>query len=604
LQPYLPNFLTSSSIFPPNLKGGAKNHGIGGGGKMDLTELQEIAEQERQSQKPVQIRCCVAAGCLSANSAAVKKQLEEAVTTSGLEDKVQVSGVGCMRLCCQGPLVHVKGLGTGETTSRLGLVPDGKVANPKGDWGLGKESTQSLVNQAEPESLGTLYEKVTPEDAPSIITALNGGETTVKRGDLTHPFFTNQMSIVLENSGKVDPERIESYIAAGGYQALYHVLREMSSAEVVDAITRSGLRGRGGAGYPTGVKWATVAKAKGDRKFVICNADEGDPGAFMDRSVLESDPHRVLEGMAIAAYAVGAAQGYIYVRAEYPIAISRLQIAIRQAQRLGLLGSHIFESPFDFKIDIRIGAGAYVCGEETALMASIEGKRGTPHPRPPYPAESGLWGYPTLINNVETFANISPIIRKGADWFASIGTEKSKGTKVFALAGKIRNTGLIEVPMGTPLRAIVEKMGGGIPDGGTAKAVQTGGPSGGCIPASAFDTPVDYESLTALGSMMGSGGMIVMDQNTNMVDVAKFFMEFCMDESCGKCIPCRVGTVQLYRLLTKIREGKATFADLELLEELCDMVKNTSLCGLGQSAPNPVFSTLRYFREEYLALIR
>jgi bidirectional [NiFe] hydrogenase diaphorase subunit len=412
------------------------------------------------------------------------------------------------------------------------------------------------------------------------------------------------MSIVLENSGKVDPERIESYIAAGGYQALYHVLREMSSAEVVDAITRSGLRGRGGAGYPTGVKWATVAKAKGDRKFVICNADEGDPGAFMDRSVLESDPHRVLEGMAIAAYAVGAAQGYIYVRAEYPIAISRLQIAIRQAQRLGLLGSHIFESPFDFKIDIRIGAGAYVCGEETALMASIEGKRGTPHPRPPYPAESGLWGYPTLINNVETFANISPIIRKGADWFASIGTEKSKGTKVFALAGKIRNTGLIEVPMGTPLRAIVEKMGGGIPDGGTAKAVQTGGPSGGCIPASAFDTPVDYESLTALGSMMGSGGMIVMDQNTNMVDVAKFFMEFCMDESCGKCIPCRVGTVQLYRLLTKIREGKATFADLELLEELCDMVKNTSLCGLGQSAPNPVFSTLRYFREEYLALIR
>jgi bidirectional [NiFe] hydrogenase diaphorase subunit len=324
----------------------------------------------------------------------------------------------------------------------------------------------------------------------------------------------------------------------------------------------------------------------------------------MDRSVLESDPHRVLEGMAIAAYAVGAAQGYIYVRAEYPIAISRLQTAIRQAQRLGLLGSHIFESPFDFKIDIRIGAGAYVCGEETALMASIEGKRGTPHPRPPYPAESGLWGYPTLINNVETFANISPIIRKGADWFASIGTEKSKGTKVFALAGKIRNTGLIEVPMGTPLRAIVEKMGGGIPDGGTAKAVQTGGPSGGCIPASAFDTPVDYESLTALGSMMGSGGMIVMDQNTNMVDVAKFFMEFCMDESCGKCIPCRVGTVQLYRLLTKIREGKATFADLELLEELCDMVKNTSLCGLGQSAPTPVFSTLRYFREEYLALIR
>lgn len=377
----------------------------------------------------------------------------------------------------------------------------------------------------------------------------------------------------------------------------------MTPSEVTEAITRSGLRGRGGAGYPTGIKWATVAKAKGERKYVICNADEGDPGAFMDRSVLESDPHRVLEGMAIAAYAVGATQGYIYIRAEYPIAINRLQIAIRQAQRLGLLGSHIFDSPFDFKIDIRIGAGAYVCGEETALMASIEGKRGTPRPRPPYPAQSGLWGFPTLINNVETFANVPWIIRKGADMFASIGTEKSKGTKVFALAGKIRNTGLIEVPMGTTLRQIVEEMGGGVPDGGTAKAVQTGGPSGGCIPAFAFDTPVDYESLAQLGSIMGSGGMIVMDETTNMVDVARFFMEFCMDESCGKCIPCRVGTVQLYQLLSKIREGKASLVDLELLEELCDMVKHTSLCGLGQSAPNPVFSTLQYFRDEYLALI-
>ncbi|MFQ4144034.1 NADH-quinone oxidoreductase subunit NuoF [Chlorogloeopsis sp. ULAP02] len=534
---------------------------------MDLTELQEIAEQERQSQKPVQIRCCLAASCLSANSEAVNKRLEEAVKASGLENQVQVCGVGCMRLCCQGALVHV-------------------------------------AKQNEPESLGKLYQKVTPENAPEIIAALNGKQTNVQQGDLTHPFFAKQLPIVLENSGKVNPDRIESYIAAGGYQALYHVLREMSPVEVVDTINRSGLRGRGGAGYPTGVKWATVAKAKGERKFVICNADEGDPGAFMDRSVLESDPHRVLEGMAIAAYAVGATQGYIYVRAEYPIAISRLQTAIRQAQRLGLLGSQIFESPFDFKIDIRIGAGAYVCGEETALMASIEGKRGTPHPRPPYPAESGLWAYPTLINNVETFANISPIIRKGAEWFASIGTEKSKGTKVFALAGKIYNTGLIEVPMGTTLHLIVEELGGGVPDGGKAKAVQTGGPSGGCIPASAFDTSVDYESLTALGSMMGSGGMIVMDQSTNMVDVAKFFMEFCMDESCGKCIPCRVGTVQLYRLLTKIREGKASVADLELLEELCEMVKNTSLCGLGQSAPNPVFSTLRYFREEYLALIK
>ena len=531
---------------------------------MDLTELQEIAEKERANFKPIRIRCCMAAGCLSSGSVAVKESLEKVTEETGLADKVEVCSVGCMGLCCQGPLVEV------DNVEASGLV------------------TQ-------------IYEKVTSENAPSIIAGLDGGEVKVQTGDLQQPFFTKQFPIVLENSGKVDPERIESYIAADGYQALYHVLREMTPAEVVDAITRSGLRGRGGAGYPTGVKWATVAKAKGDRKFVICNADEGDPGAFMDRSVLESDPHRVLEGMAIAAYAIGANQGYIYIRAEYPIAINRLQIAIRQAQRLGLLGSKIFDSPFDFKIDIRIGAGAYVCGEETALMASIEGKRGTPRPRPPYPAESGLWGFPTLINNVETFANVPWIIRKGADVFASIGTEKSKGTKVFALAGKIKNTGLIEVPMGTTLRQIVEEMGGGVPDGGTAKAVQTGGPSGGCIPAVAFDTPVDYESLAQLGSIMGSGGMIVMDETTNMVDVARFFMEFCMDESCGKCIPCRVGTVQLYQLLTKIREGKASLADLELLEELCDMVKHTSLCGLGQSAPNPVFSTLHYFRDEYLA---
>ncbi|AFZ59620.1 SLBB domain-containing protein [Anabaena cylindrica FACHB-243] len=533
---------------------------------MELHELLEITQKERSQAKPIQIRCCTAAGCLSSNSQAIKDNLDTSVKAAGLEDTIQVTGVGCMRLCCQGPLVQVD-------------IPE---------------------NHTESK----LYEKVTPEDATQIIAGVNGAETNLQQGDLTQPFFTNQLPIVLENSGKIDPERIQSYIAAEGYQALYQVLREMKPGEVVETITRSGLRGRGGAGYPTGLKWATVAKSAGERKFVICNADEGDPGAFMDRSVLESDPHRVLEGMAIAAYSIGATQGYIYVRAEYPIAIHRLETAIRQSQRLGLLGSQIFESPFDFKIDIRIGAGAYVCGEETALMASIEGKRGVPHPRPPYPAESGLWGYPTLINNVETFANIAPIIRKGADWFANIGTAKSKGTKVFALAGKIRNTGLIEVPMGTSLQQIVEEMGGGVPDHGIAKAVQTGGPSGGCIPASAFATPVDYESLTALGSMMGSGGMIVMDQTTNMVDVARFFMEFCMDESCGKCIPCRVGTVQLYQLLTKISKGEAAQTDLQLLEELCDMVKQTSLCGLGQSAPNPVFSTLRYFHDEYLALIR
>jgi bidirectional [NiFe] hydrogenase diaphorase subunit len=528
---------------------------------MDLNELLEIADRERASEKPVQIRCCMAAGCISANAGAVKESLESAVEKALLSDRVQVCGVGCLGLCCQGTLVQV-------------------------------------------EPTKTLYEKVTPEDAASIIAALDGGEATAQRGNLNHPFFRRQMPIVLENSGKIDPERIESYLAAEGYQGLYQVIHEMQPNEVIEAIARSGLRGRGGAGYPTGLKWATVAKEKADRKYVICNADEGDPGAYMDRSVLESNPHRVLEGMAIAAYAIGANQGYIYIRAEYPLAISRLQTAIQQAQRLRLLGSQIFDSPFDFRIDLRIGAGAYVCGEETALMASIEGKRGTPRPRPPYPAESGLWGYPTLINNVETLANIPAIIRKGADWFASIGTQKSKGTKVFALAGKVCNTGLIEVPMGTTLRQIVEEMGGGVPDGGKAKAVQTGGPSGGCIPAEAFDTPVDYESLAELGSIMGSGGAIVMDEETNMVDVARFFMEFCMDESCGKCIPCRVGTVQLYRLLTKIREGKASPADLELLEEMCDMVKSTSLCGLGQSAPNPVLSTLRYFRDEYLALIR
>ncbi|MEA5619779.1 NADH-quinone oxidoreductase subunit NuoF [Cronbergia sp. UHCC 0137] len=527
---------------------------------MELTELLEIAEKEISQTKTLQIRCCTAAGCLSANSQAVKDHLDAAVKAAGLEDIVQVSGVGCMRLCCQGTLVQVDNAGN-----------------------------------------STLYEKVKPEDAEAII---NGEKENLQECDLNQPFFTAQFPIVLENSGKIDPERIQSYIAAGGYQALYQVLREMKPNQVVETISKSGLRGRGGAGYPTGLKWATVAKSPGEKKFVICNADEGDPGAFMDRSVLESDPHRVLEGMAIAAYAIGANQGYIYIRAEYAIAIRRLEIAIRQAQHLGLLGSQIFESPFDFKIDIRIGAGAYVCGEETALMASIEGKRGLPRPRPPYPAESGLWGYPTLINNVETLANIPSIIRKGADWFASIGTAKSKGTKVFALAGKVCNTGLIEVPMGTSLQQIVEEMGGGIPDDGIAKAVQTGGPSGGCIPASEFATPVDYESLSNLGSIMGSGGMIVMDQSTNMVDVARFFMEFCMDESCGKCIPCRVGTVQLHDLLSKFRQGDATPADLHLLEELCDMVKHTSLCGLGQSAPNPVFSTLRFFRDEYLALIR
>jgi bidirectional [NiFe] hydrogenase diaphorase subunit len=527
---------------------------------MDFAELQEIAEHERQARKRICIRCCTSSGCQASSALEIKRRLDEAVMAAGLQQDVQVASVGCMGFCGQGPMVEVE----------------------PGD---------------------TLYQQVTPDDAPAIVAALQGAPTTVRRGDPQHPFFTRQTHVVRQNGGKIDPERIEEYIAAGGYTALYQVLHEMSPTEVVEEITRSGLRGRGGAGYPTGLKWATVAKSTGEHKFVVCNGDEGDPGAFMDRSILESDPHLVLEGMAIAAYAIGADQGYIYVRGEYPLAIRRLQKAIQHGKKHGLLGSQIFESSFDFRIDIRIGAGAFVCGEETALMASIEGKRGTPRPRPPYPAESGLWGMPTLINNVETFANITPIVRNGADWYAAIGTEKSKGTKVFALTGKIQNIGLIEVPMGITLREIVEELGGGAPDGGTVKAVQTGGPSGGCVPAALFDTSVDYESLAQVGSIMGSGGLVVMDQDTNMVDVARYYMEFCMDESCGKCIPCRVGTVQMFRLLSKIRDGAATRADLDQLNELCRMVQATSLCGLGQAAPNPVLSTLRYFPEEYEALL-
>ncbi|MBE0540934.1 MAG: SLBB domain-containing protein [Verrucomicrobia bacterium] len=528
---------------------------------MILNDLIQIKDQELAARKKITLRCCMAAGCMSSDAKGVKEQLQTAVTEAGLDDQVEVRGVGCMKLCCEGPLV-----------------------------------------QADPQK--ALYIKVTPENAPSIVAALKGGKASAAQTDPDAAFFKQQLSIVLANSGIVDPDRIESYIALDGYQALHEVLHEMTPKDVVDAMVTSGLRGRGGAGFPTGLKWGTVAKSPGAKKYVICNADEGDPGAFMDRSVLESDPHSVLEGMAIAAYAVGADQGFIYVRAEYPLAIARLQTAIKQAKQLGVLGSGIFESPFNFTVDIRIGAGAFVCGEETALMASVEGKRGTPRPRPPFPAESGLFGCPTLINNVETFANIAPIYRNGAEWFAAIGTEKSKGTKVFALAGKIKNTGLIEVPMGTPLRKIVEEMGGGAPGGAKIKAVQTGGPSGGCIPAQHLDTPVDYESLGKLGSIMGSGGMIVMDDSTKMVDVARFFMEFCMDESCGKCIPCRAGTVQMHNLLEKILDRRATQRDVVKLEELCDLVKNTSLCGLGQTAPNPTLSTLRFFRHEYEELLQ
>ncbi len=530
---------------------------------MTIDELQQLAATEQESRQRFRCRfnVCVATGCVMCGSERVKEALEEAVKARGLDKEVEVKGVGCLGLCSAGPMILVE--------------PD-----------------------------GIIYQRVTPEDAPSLVQGLVSSPVERLLCDPNLPFFKRQVKIVMENSGIIDPERIEDYIAFGGYQALVKALTEMTPSEVIAEVSKSGLRGRGGAGYPTGLKWSTVAKANDTRKFVVCNADEGDPGAYMDRTVLESDPHRVLEGMAIAAYAVGAHHGYIYVRAEYPLAIKRLRTAIRQAERLNLLGNNILGTTFSFHVELRIGAGAFVCGEETALMASIEGKRGTPRPRPPYPAESGLWGNPTLINNVETFANIPPIIRNGGEWFAKIGTERSKGTKVFALAGRVNNTGLIEVPMGITLREVVFEIGGGIPEGKRFKAVQTGGPSGGCIPEQFLDLPVDYESLTQAGSIMGSGGMIVMDETSCMVDVAKFFVDFCMTESCGKCVPCRVGTAHMYELLRRITSGEGTETDLTLLEELCDLVKHTSLCGLGQTAPNPVLSTLRYFRHEYEAHIR
>jgi bidirectional [NiFe] hydrogenase diaphorase subunit len=528
---------------------------------MDRTELQSIAGREDANRKPCRILCCTGSGCQAARSLDVKAHLEKAVAERGIADRVEVVGVGCLAFCGQGPMVEVQ-----------------------------------------PENL--LFQKVAPDQADAIVGQIAGeSAAAVQRGDPMHPFYTGQMRIVREFSGRIDPERIEDAIAIGAYQSLEHAVHEMTPAEVIQEINRSGLRGRGGAGYPTGLKWGTVAKMPSSPKFVVCNGDEGDPGAFMDRSVMEDDPHRVLEGMAIAGFAVGATQGYIYVRAEYPLAVARLRKAIQQATRLGVLGAGIFGSGVDFRVDIRIGAGAFVCGEETALIASVEGKRGIPRPRPPYPAEKGLWEQPTLINNVETFANIPTILRRGSSWFASIGTERSKGTKVFSLTGKVRNSGLIEVPMGTPMRYIVDAMGGGVPDG-QVKAVQTGGPSGGCIPAEHLDVPVDYESLTKLGSIMGSGGMIVMDQDTNMVEVARFFMEFCMDESCGKCIPCRAGTVQMHGLLDRLARKRGVRSDLDRLVQLCHMTQETSLCGLGQTAANPVLSTLRYFKHEYESLLQ
>ncbi len=515
---------------------------------------------------------CGGTGCTSSNSEQIIERLNEEIKAQGLDKEVNVIRTGCFGLCALGPIMVVY-----------------------------------------PE--GAFYSRVTPDDVPEIVSEhlLKGrivkrllyqetvvdDNTTKSLNETT--FYSKQMRIALRNCGVINPEKIDEYIALDGYAALGKVLTEMTPQEVIDLMLASGLRGRGGAGFPTGLKWKFAAANDADQKYACCNADEGDPGAFMDRSVLEGDPHSVLEAMAIAGYAIGASQGYIYIRAEYPIAVKRLQIAIEQAREYGLLGKNIFDSGFDFDIDIRLGAGAFVCGEETALMTSIEGKRGEPRVRPPFPAAKGLFGKPTVLNNVETYANIPQIILKGADWFRSIGTEKSPGTKVFALGGKITNTGLVEVPMGTTLREVVEEIGGGVPGGHHFKAAQTGGPSGGCIPAKLIDTPIDYDNLIAIGSMMGSGGLIVMDETTCMVDIAKFFLEFTVDESCGKCTPCRVGTKRLLEILNKITSGNGTLEDLDKMEELCYYIKENSLCGLGQTAPNPVLSTLKYYRDEYVA---
>jgi len=517
---------------------------------------------------------CGGTGCSSSGSAELIKRFEEQIAKNGLDREVKVVRTGCFGLCEAGPVVIVYPEGTFYSRIR----PD-DVDEIVSEHLLKGRIVQHLV-----------YKEKADEEQ----------HVTLDNID----FYRPQMRLALRNCGVIDPENIDEYIAFDGYRALAKVLTEMTPEQVISEVLKSGLRGRGGAGFPTGKKWQFAAASKADQKYMICNADEGDPGAFMDRSVLEGDPHSVLEAMAIGGYAIGASEGYIYVRAEYPIAVKRLEIAINQAREYGLLGKNIFGSGFDFDIFIRLGAGAFVCGEETALMHSIEGGRGEPKPKPPFPAVRGLFDKPTNINNVETLANIPQIILKGADWFASIGTEKSKGTKVFALGGKINNTGLVEVPMGTPLRDIIYKIGGGIPGGKKFKAVQTGGPSGGCIPADYLDIAIDYDSLTAIGSMMGSGGMIVMDEDNCMVDIARFFLDFTVDESCGKCTPCRIGTRRMLEILERIVEGRGEEDDIEKLEALAENIKATALCGLGQTAPNPVLSTLKYFRNEYEAHIK
>ena len=517
------------------------------------------------------VMVCGGTGCTSSNSDKIAAAFENEILATGLEKEVKVIRTGCFGLCALGPIVVIYPEG-----SFYSMVKEENV----------KEIVDEHLLKGRPVTR-LLYDETVAED------------NSVKSLDET-AFYKKQLRVALRNCGVINPENIDEYIAFDGYAALGKVLTEMTPEQVIQTMLDSGLRGRGGAGFPTGLKWKFAAGNKADQKYVCCNADEGDPGAFMDRSILEGDPHVVIEAMAIAAYAIGASQGYIYVRAEYPIAVHRLQVAISQAREYGLLGDDIFGTGFHFDLDVKLGAGAFVCGEETALMTSIEGKRGEPRPRPPFPAVKGLFGKPTILNNVETYANVPQIILKGAEWFSSMGTEKSKGTKVFALGGKIKNTGLVEIPMGTTLRTIVEEIGGGIPNGKKFKAAQTGGPSGGCIPASLIDTPIDYDNLIAIGSMMGSGGLIVMDEDTCMVDIAKFFLEFTVDESCGKCTPCRVGTKRLLELLNKITDGNGTMEDLEKIDELAQFIKSNSLCGLGQTAPNPVLSTLRYFRDEYV----
>ena len=517
---------------------------------------------------------CGGTGCTSNKSMEIIRVLNEEIAARGLENKVRVVMTGCFGLCAKGPIMVIYPEGTFYHSISAADVKEIVETHILG----GKPVDRLLHREA---------------DTGEIVDKLEDTE-----------FMKKQHRLALHNCGVINPECIEEYVARDGYKALAKVLTEMTPQEVIDVMLASGLRGRGGAGFPTGRKWAFARASKGDIKYVCCNADEGDPGAFMDRSVLEGDPHVVVEAMAIAAYAIGSSQGYVYIRAEYPIAVQRLQKAIDSAREHGLLGKNIFGTDFSFDLEIRLGAGAFVCGEETALMTSIEGKRGEPRPRPPFPAVKGLFGKPTILNNVETYANVPKIILNGAEWFASMGTEKSKGTKVFALGGKIVNTGLVEVPMGTTLREIVFDIGGGIPNGKKFKAAQTGGPSGGCIPAEHLDVPIDYDNLIAIGSMMGSGGLIVMDEDNCMVDIAKFFLEFTVDESCGKCTPCRIGNKRLLEMLTKVTEGKATMEDLDEMEKLCYYIKQNSLCGLGQTAPNPVLSTLRYFRSEYEAHVR